>query len=100
MKILKAYKIRIYPNQNQKQYFEKCFGAARFVYNTVLAYKIDSYKHGISYSAYDAIKDFTQIKKLDGYEWLKEINSQILQQSILDLDFAIYSVFIFSAILL
>jgi putative transposase len=74
-KINKAYKFRIYPNRSQKEIFEQYFGTSRFVYNSVLAYKIDAYKHGIKYSAYDAIKDFTEIKKIEGYEWLKEINS-------------------------
>ena len=85
-KINKSYKFRIYPNKLQKEYFEKSFGVCRFVYNSVLSYKIESYKHGIKYSAYDAKKDFTQIKKLKGYEWLKEIDSQSIQQSIFDLD--------------
>lgn len=76
MKILKAYKIRIYPNKSQKQYFEKCFGISRFVYNSVLDYKIKSYQKGIEYSSYDAIKDFTQIKKLEEYDFLNEMNAQ------------------------
>ena len=88
MEINKAYKIRIYPNKSQEEIFEKYFGICRFIYNSVLSYKIDSYKHGIKYSAYDAINDFTQIKKIEGYEWLKEINAQSIQQSILNLDAA------------
>jgi putative transposase len=86
MKINKAIKIKIYPNKIQKETFENYFGVCRFVYNSVLGYKIDSYKHGLKYSAYDAIKDFTIIKKLDGYEWLNEINAQTIQQEILNLD--------------
>ncbi len=86
MKINKAYKFRLYPNKTQREIFEQYFGVYRFVYNSVLAYKIDSYKHGIKYSAYDAIKDFTEIKKIEGYEWLQDINSQVIQQAILNLD--------------
>jgi putative transposase len=93
MKINKSYKIRIYPNKTQKDAFEKYFGVCRFVYNSVLAYKIDSYKHGIKYSAYDAIKDFTEIKKFEGYEWLNEINAQTIQQEILNLDNAFKNFF-------
>jgi putative transposase len=93
MKINKAYKFRIYPNQKQQDIFEQYFGVSRFVYNSVLAYKIDSYKKGIKYSAYDAIKDFTEVKKLDGYEWLKDVNSQVIQQSILNLDNAFQQFF-------
>jgi putative transposase len=93
MKINKAYKFRIYPNKEQQNIFDQYFGVYRFVYNTVLAYKINSYKHGIKYSAYDAIKDFTEIKKLEGYEWLKGMNSQVIQQAILNLDNAFQQFF-------
>lgn len=93
MKTNKAYKFRIYPNQIQQNVFEQYFGVSRFVYNSVLAYKIDSYKKGIKYSAYDAIRDFTEIKKLEGYEWLKNINSQVIQQTVLNLDNAFQQFF-------
>jgi len=93
MKINKAYKFRIYPNKEQQSIFEQYFGVYRFVYNTVLDYKINSYKRGIKYTAYDAIKDFTEIKKLKGYEWLKEVNSQVIQQAILNLDNAFQQFF-------
>lgn len=86
MKINKAYKFRIYPNKEQQYIFDQYFGVYRFVYNTVLDYKINSYKRGIKYTAYDAIKDFTEIKKIEGHEWLKDINSQVIQQAILNLD--------------
>lgn len=93
MKINKSYKFRIYPNQEQQDIFEQYFGVSRFVYNSVLAYKIDLYKKGIKYSAYDAIKDFTEIKKIEGYKWLKDINSQVIQQAILNLDNAFQQFF-------
>ena len=31
--MLKAYKYRIYPNSEQKEYFAKTFGCSRFIYN-------------------------------------------------------------------
>nr|WP_234399641.1 helix-turn-helix domain-containing protein [Paenibacillus popilliae] len=42
--MLKAYKYRIYPNNEQKLFFAKTFGCVRFVYNKMLADRIDSYK--------------------------------------------------------
>ena len=66
MKKIRVYKFRIYPNKTQKEVFENYFGICRFIYNSVLAYKIDSYKYGIKYSAYDAINDFVKIKKIEG----------------------------------
>lgn len=37
MKILKAYKTELDPNNKQRSYFGRCAGAARFVYNWGLA---------------------------------------------------------------
>ena len=42
--MLKAYKYRIYPNKGQVEYFAKCFGCARFIYNKMLTDKIEYYK--------------------------------------------------------
>jgi len=93
MKINKAYKFRIYPNKIQREIFEKYFGICRFVHNSVLDYKIQSYKKRVKYSVYDAINDFVEIKKLEGYEWLQEINAQTIQQEIINLDNAFQKFF-------
>lgn len=42
--MLKAYKYRLYPTEQQKDYFANCFGCARFIYNHMLSDKIDHYK--------------------------------------------------------
>jgi len=42
--MLKAIKIRIYPNQNQTLYINKMLGTNRFLYNKCLDYKINEYK--------------------------------------------------------
>jgi len=31
--MLRAYKFRLYPNKEQQEYFAKCFGCTRFIYN-------------------------------------------------------------------
>jgi putative transposase len=43
--MLVAYKYRIYPNKEQQIYLAKTFGCARFVYNKMLADRIDHYKN-------------------------------------------------------
>ena len=40
----KAYKFRLYPNKEQIIMFEKTFGCVRFIYNKMLADKIEYYK--------------------------------------------------------
>ena len=42
--MLRAYKYRIYPNQEQKVMLEKTFGCCRFVYNWALDYRSKIYK--------------------------------------------------------
>ena len=44
--MLKAYKYRIYPNLEQQEYLAKTFGCTRFIYNKMLADKIEYYKIG------------------------------------------------------
>lgn len=39
--MLIAYKYRLYPNKEQSEYFAKCFGCVRFIYNRMLSDKID-----------------------------------------------------------
>lgn len=38
-----AYKFRLYPNRDQQEYFNKCFGCTRFVYNYFLNERIKAY---------------------------------------------------------
>ena len=42
--MLKAYKFRIYPNNEQKVQIAKTFGCCRFVYNKTLAYRKEIYE--------------------------------------------------------
>ena len=44
MKKLKAYKIRIYPNETQKVQLAKTFGSCRFLYNQMLSERKQVYE--------------------------------------------------------
>ncbi len=83
----KAYRFRLYPNQEQKAFLAKCFGCSRFVYNHFLRLTTDIYaetKKSLRYKEW--AKLLTHLKK--EYEWLKEVNSQSLQQTLKDLETA------------
>ena len=83
----KAYKFRLYPNGEQQAFLAKCFGCSRFVYNYFLRLTTDvyaEYKKSLRYKEW--AKLLTQLKK--EFEWLKEVNSQSLQQTIKDLETA------------
>lgn len=83
--MLKGYKYRIYPNDQQKQLIEQTFGCCRLVYNLALEVKMTAYKNaGINLSAYDLQKQLTQMKK--DYDWLRNTDSQALNDTILNID--------------
>ena len=81
----RAYKYRLMPNKEQEVLLSKHFGHCRFVYNHFLQVKIDHYKSTKKTITWQDLA--TQLPQLkDEYEWLNEIGSQSLQQSILNLD--------------
>ena len=84
--MLKGFKYRIYPNEEQAIQIEKTFGCCRFVYNQLLAKKIDLYKNEQkSMSKTDCNNYCNRILKKE-YEWLKEVDKFALTNSIYNLD--------------
>ena len=84
--MLKAYKYRIFPNEEQQSLVSSIFGQVRFVYNLGLETKIAAYAgNKKNIDCFDLIK---QIKELKDNEcaWLKESPSQALQASLRNLD--------------
>ena len=85
--MLKAYKYRLYPTKEQTILFEKHFGCTRFVYNWGLQTKNEAYqKENKSLSFYSLIPLLAKLKKDSDKEWLNEVNSQSLQNSLFNLD--------------
>ena len=90
--VIKGYKYRIYPTDEQKELINKTFGCSRFIYNHFLAMKIELYKidqKSISYSRCSEL--LTELKKEK--QWLKEVDKFALQNSIRDLDTAYQNFF-------
>ena len=87
--MLKAIKIRLYPNKKQQELIEKTFGCTRFIYNQMLAERI---------KVYDLLKDHkdslynykykTEREYKQEFEFLSEVSSRALQQSRGNLDVA------------
>lgn len=85
--MLKGIKLRIYPNQEQIIYISRLLGSCRFIYNNVLAYKIDKYNTDkTSVSLYDTCHYLVALKKNENLSWLKESHSKVLQQTLFNLD--------------
>jgi putative transposase len=86
--MLKAFKYRIYPNKEQEIQLYKTFGSCRFVYNNLLAKKIELYKtEKKSLSKIDCNNICNRELKVQ-YEWLKEIDKFALTNAIYNLDSA------------
>ena len=85
--MLKAIKIRIYPNREQADFIARQLGCCRFVYNRCLAYRKESYeKDGTSISATQSLGHIVALKS--EFEWLKDVHSKVLQQSVRDMNMA------------
>jgi len=85
--MLKSYKYKIKPNEEQIVLLNKHFGSVRFVYNYYLNERKVEYetnKQTLNY--YDNANSLTKLKKLEEFKWLKEISSQSLQYSLKCLD--------------
>ena len=83
--MLKSFKYRISPTNEQKLLLDKHFGCVRFVYNLALECKQMAYagnKISLSYNELSA--QLTDLKK--ECEWLGEVNSQCLQMALRNLD--------------
>lgn len=91
--MLRAYKYRIYPTDDQKVLFAKTFGCVRFVYNLALETKKKAWEEEKkSLSCYDLMKLMAATLKKEN-EWLCEVSSHALQSSIKNMDKAYQNFF-------
>ena len=77
--MLVAYKYRLYPNKDQQEYFAKCFGCVRFIYNRMLSDKIEYYKKT------NKKLNNTPAQYKKEFEWLKEVDSLSLANAQMNL---------------
>lgn len=85
MKINKAYKFRLYPDDEQKVLINKTFGCVRLVYNYYLNKEQELYKETKdSLSLYDCIKNLKELSIERPF--LKEVDSMSLRCALFDLD--------------
>ncbi len=82
--MLRALKIRLYPNAEQTTRLNQVLGCYRFVYNQSLERKMNAYKEdGSSLGLTDLSKWFHgTLLKDDKYAWLREQNTKVMKQSI------------------
>ena len=86
--MLKAYKYRIYPNEEQQIQIAKTFGCCRFAYNQTLAYRKERYeREKISLSKTDCNNYCNRELKREN-TWLKEVDKFALTNAIYNMDAA------------
>ena len=85
--MLKAFRYRISPTEEQKVLLNKHIGSVRFLYNIALETKQIAYaSKQVNLSRYDLQRQLKDLK--NECEWLKEVNSQSLQVALMNLDAA------------
>jgi putative transposase len=94
MKLRRVYRFKMEPTTAQTQKLYQLAGSRRFVFNWALARRNEFFKqNGKSFSAAQLSLELTQLKKREETAWLKETDSQLLQQSLKDLDKAFQNFF-------
>ena len=91
--MLKGYKYRIYPTKEQEIQLSKTFGSCRFVYNQLLAKKIELYKGDKKSLSKTDCNNYCNRELKKEYLWLKEVDKFALTNSIYDLDSAYQNFF-------
>jgi len=85
--MLRAVKIRLYPNKEQATMFNKLLGCYRVVYNQCLARKIKSYEENKVSENLSTLGQFVhhELLKDDNFIWLREQNTKVLKQAVKDM---------------
>ena len=85
--MLRAVKIRLYPNKEQAIQFNKLLGCYRVVYNQCLNRKIESYKNEGKSENLSTLGQFVhhELLKNDNFIWLREQNTKVLKQAVKDM---------------
>ena len=85
--MLRAIKIRLYPNKEQVGQFNRLLGCCRFVYNQCLARKIKSYDERKFSENQTTLGCFIHHELLadERFVWLRNQNTKVLKQTVIDL---------------
>lgn len=85
--MLRAIKIRLYPNATQTTQINKLLGCYRVVYNQCLNRKIQSYEENKVSENQTTLGHFIhhELLKDDNFVWLREQNTKVLKQALIDM---------------
>lgn len=85
--MLRAIKVRLYPNKEQEQKINKTLGCYRFVYNHMLAIKQEAYKRDKTNLGLCELSKYFHgtLLKDEQYDWLKEQNTKVSHQAMMQM---------------
>jgi len=82
--MIKAHKIRLYPNNKQVTYFNQACGVKRFAYNWALEESKRLYEEeGVQASSFDLYKRLNVIKR-EEFPWMYDVTTWAAQKAVYD----------------
>lgn len=85
--MIKSFKIRLYPTQDQEQLMWKHIGCCRYIWNYMLALQRQRYENGEKYlSAFDMVNQLKPLKTDGEHGWLYDVANASLVTTCRDLD--------------
>lgn len=85
--MLRGIQIRVYPNEEQRDYISRLLGCCRYVYNHLLAFQEKLFLEEKRGARFSEITAFYNEEKSQN-PFLREVHSKVLQQSRIDLQTA------------
>ncbi|MED4885329.1 helix-turn-helix domain-containing protein, partial [Bacillus smithii] len=83
--MIKSIKVMLKPNNKQKTKLFLYANTARFAYNWTIAKQQENYQNGGKFINDSTLrKQFTQMKKLDEFNWLNNVSNNVTKQAIKD----------------
>ena len=83
--MIRGYRIKIFPKEEQKKMIHKSFGCSRFIYNWCIDRISENYnKTKKTLSSIELQKEIVILKKQIEYSWLNEVSANMLKQVTID----------------
>ena len=87
--MIRTCKIRLLPTQEQEEMLWQAVGANRFVWNWGLSLQMERFEGGEKFLSLNELKkQLVQLKQDENYSWLKDVSSQTVATTLIDLDIA------------
>lgn len=87
--MIRTCKIRLLPTQEQEEMLWQAVGANRFVWNWGLSLQMERFEKGEKFLSLNELKkQLVQLKQGGDYSWLKDVSSQTVATTLIDLDIA------------